>query len=60
MDNAPYGCELIVLGQATEQTNDLRETLQVIGVTIEGLGWLFDENKPITCTFKSEESSQIW
>ena len=44
METATYGSEFMVARQATEQIIDLRYTLRMMGVPIDGPAWMFGDN----------------
>lgn len=47
VETATYGSEFMVARQATEQIMDLRYTLRMFGVPIDGASWLFGDNKSV-------------
>jgi hypothetical protein len=47
VETATYGSEFMVARQATEQIMDLRYTLRMLGIPIEGPAWLFGDNQSV-------------
>jgi hypothetical protein len=47
VETATYGSEFMAARQAVEQIIDLRYTLQMLGVPIDGPTWLFGDNKSV-------------
>ena len=47
LESATYGSEFMAAWQAVEQIIDLRYTLHMLGVPIEGPLWLFSDNKAV-------------
>ena len=47
VETATCGLEFMVALQATERMNDLRCTLRLFGVPIDGPSWLFGDNKSV-------------
>jgi Reverse transcriptase (RNA-dependent DNA polymerase) len=47
VETATYGSEFMVARQATEQIIDLRYTLRMLGVPLEGPSWMFGDNKSV-------------
>jgi hypothetical protein len=45
VDTATYDFEVIVAWQATEQIIDLCYTVQMMGIPIDGPGWLFGDDE---------------
>ena len=55
--SATYGSEFMAARQAVEQINNLRYTLCMIGVPIEGPSWLFGDNKTVVTSSTIPHSS---
>jgi hypothetical protein len=47
VETATYGSEFMVARQATEQIMDLRYTLRVMGIPIDGPAWMFGDNQSV-------------
>jgi hypothetical protein len=47
VETATYGSEFMVARQATEQIMDLRYTLRMMGIPIDGPAWLFGDNQSV-------------
>jgi hypothetical protein len=47
VETATYGSEFMVARQATEQILDLRYTLRMMGIPIDGQSWLFGDNQSV-------------
>ena len=47
VESATYGSEFMAAWQAVKQIIDLRYTLRMVGVPIEGPSWLFGDNKAV-------------
>jgi hypothetical protein len=47
VETATYGSEFMVARQATEQIMDLRYTLRMMGIPIDGKSWLFGDNQSV-------------
>ena len=47
VETATYGSEFMVARQATEQILDLRYTLRMMGIPIDGPSWLFGDNQSV-------------
>ena len=47
VETATYGSEFLVARQATEQILDLRYTLRMMGLPIDGPSWLFGDNSSV-------------
>ena len=47
VETATYGSEFMAARQATEQIMDLRYTLRMFGVPLDGPSWLFGDNKSV-------------
>eukprot|EP00977_Amphora_coffeiformis_P003124 scaffold582_cov147-Amphora_coffeaeformis.AAC.1 len=45
VETATYGSEFMAARQATERIIDLRYTLRLFGVPLDGPAWLFGDNK---------------
>jgi hypothetical protein len=46
-ETATYGSEFMAACQATEQIMDLRYTLRMMGIPIDGLAWIFGDNQSV-------------
>jgi hypothetical protein len=55
--SATYGSELMVACTATEQIMDLRYTLRMMGVPIDGPSWMFGDNQSVITSSTTPESS---
>lgn len=47
VESATYGSEFMAARQATEQIIDLRYTLRMLGVPLDGPAWMFGDNKSV-------------
>jgi hypothetical protein len=47
VETATYGSEFMVARQATEQILDLRYTLRMMGIPLDGPSWLFGDNSSV-------------
>jgi hypothetical protein len=47
VETATYGSEFMVARQATEQIMDLRYTLRMLGIPLDGPAWLFGDNQSV-------------
>jgi hypothetical protein len=47
VETATYGSEFMVARQATEQILDIRYTLRMMGIPIDGPSWLFGDNQSV-------------
>jgi hypothetical protein len=47
VETATYGSEFMVARQATEQIMDLRYTLRMMGIPIDGPSWMFGDNQSV-------------
>jgi hypothetical protein len=47
VETATYGSEFMVARQATEQIMDLRYTLRMMGIPLDGPAWLFGDNQSV-------------
>jgi hypothetical protein len=47
VETATYGSEFMVARQATEQIMDLRYTLRMMGIPIDGPAWMFGDNSSV-------------
>jgi hypothetical protein len=47
LETATYGSEFMVARQATEQIMDLRYTLRMMGIPIDGPAWMFGDNQSV-------------
>ena len=47
VETATFGSEFVAARQAVEQITDLRYTLRMMGVPIDGPAWLFGDNKGV-------------
>jgi hypothetical protein len=47
VETATYGSELMSARQATEQVMDLRYTLRMMGISLDGLAWMFGDNQSV-------------
>ena len=57
VESATYSSEFMAAWQAVEQIIDLRYTLRMLGVPIEGPSWLFGDNKAIVTSSTIPHSS---
>jgi hypothetical protein len=47
VETATYGSEFMAARQATEQILDLRYTLRMLGIPIDGPSWMFGDNQSV-------------
>ena len=47
VETATYGSEFVVAKTATEQIIDLRYTLHMLGVPLDGKSWMFGDNESV-------------
>jgi hypothetical protein len=47
VETATYGSEFMAARQATEQIMDLRYTLRMMGIPLDGPAWMFGDNKSV-------------
>jgi hypothetical protein len=47
VETATYGSEFMAARQATEQIMDLRYTLRMMGIPVDGPSWMFGDNKSV-------------
>jgi hypothetical protein len=47
VETATYGSEFMVARQATEQIMDLRYTIRMMGIPIDGPAWMFGDNQSV-------------
>jgi hypothetical protein len=47
VETATYGSEFMVARQATEQIMDLRYTLRMMGIPLDGPSWMFGDNQSV-------------
>ena len=47
VETATYGSEFMAARQATEQIMDLRYTLRMMGIPIDGPSWMFGDNQGV-------------
>jgi hypothetical protein len=57
VETATYGSEFMVARQATEQIMDLRYTLRMMGIPIDGPSWLFGDNQSVIISSNIPHSS---
>ena len=57
VESATYSSEFMAAQQAVEQIIDLRYTLHMLGVPIEGPSWLFGDNKAVVTSSTNPHSS---
>ena len=57
VETATYGSEFMVARQATEQIMDLRYTLRMLGIPIDGPAWLFGDNQSVLTSSTIPHSS---
>ena len=57
METATYGSEFVAARQATEQIMDLRYSLRMMGVPIDGPAWLFGDNMSVITSSTIPHSS---
>ena len=62
VETATYGSEFMAARQAVEQIIDLRYTLRMLGVPIDGPTWLFGDNKSVvtSSTMPYSQLSKRW
>ena len=62
VETATYGSEFMAGRQATEQIMDLRYTLRMLGVPLDGPSWLFGDNKSVvqSSTIPHSTLSKRW
>jgi hypothetical protein len=62
VETATYGSEFMSARQATEQIVDLRYTLRMLGVPVDGPSWLFGDNKSVvnSSTLPHSTLSKRW
>jgi hypothetical protein len=58
VETATYGSKFMVARQATEQILDLRYTLCMMGIPIDGKSWLFGDNQSVI-TFATIPTSTL-
>ena len=47
VETATYGSEFTVARQATEQIMDLRYTIRMMGIPLDGPAWMFGDNQSV-------------
>ena len=57
VETATYGSEFFVARQATEQILDLRYTLRMMGLPIDGPYWLFGDNSSVITSSTTPHST---
>jgi hypothetical protein len=57
VETATYGSEFMVARQATEQIMDLRYTLRMMGIPIDGPSWMFGDNQSVITSSTIPHSS---
>ena len=57
VESATYGSEFMAARQAVEQIIDLRYTLRMFGVPLDGASWLFGDNKSVVTSSTIPHSS---
>ena len=57
VETATYGSEFMVARQATEQIIDLRYTLRMMGIPIDGPAWLFGDNQSVVTSSTIPQST---
>jgi hypothetical protein len=57
VQSATYGSEFMAARTASEQIMDLRYTLHMMGVPIEGPSWMFGDNQSVITSSTIPESS---
>jgi hypothetical protein len=57
VETATYGSEFMVARQATEQIMDLRYTLRMMGIPIDGPAWMFGDNQSVITSSNIPHSS---
>jgi hypothetical protein len=62
VETATYGSEFVAARQAVEQIIDLRYTLRMFGVPLDGPSWLFGDNKSVinSSTIPHSTLSKRW
>ena len=62
VETATYGSEFVAARQATEQIMDLRYTLRMMGVPLDGPSWMFGDNKGVvqSSTIPHSQLSKRW
>ena len=62
VETATYGSEFMAARQAVEQIMDLRYTLRMLGVPIDGPSWLFGDNRSVvnSTTIPHSTLSKRW
>ena len=62
VETATFGSEFVAARTAVEQIIDLRYTLRMLGVPIEGAAWLFGDNKGVVdnATIPHSQLSKRW
>jgi Reverse transcriptase (RNA-dependent DNA polymerase) len=56
VETATYGSEFMVARQATEQVIDLRYTLRMMGIPIDGPAWVFGDNQSVIISSTTPQS----
>jgi hypothetical protein len=57
VETATYGSEFVAAKQATEQIMDLKYTLRMLGVPIDGPAWMFGDNQSVVTSATIPHSS---
>ena len=57
VETATYGSEFIAAKQATEQIIDLRYTIRMLGVPLDGPSWMFGDNQSVVTSSTIPHSS---
>jgi hypothetical protein len=57
VETATYGSEFMAARQATEQIMDLRFTLRMMGIPLDGPSWMFGDNKSVITSSTIPHSS---
>lgn len=57
VETATYGSEFVAARCATEQIMDLRYTLRMLGVPLDGPAWMFGDNKSVEVSSNLPHSS---
>ncbi|GKY94554.1 hypothetical protein MPSEU_000421100 [Mayamaea pseudoterrestris] len=57
VETATYGSEFVAARVSTEQIMDLRFTLRMLGVPLDGPSWMFGDNKSVTQSSNLPHSS---
>ncbi|HSN65751.1 MAG TPA: reverse transcriptase domain-containing protein, partial [Fusibacter sp.] len=57
VETATYGSEFMAARQATEQIMDIRYTLLMMGIPIDGPSWLFGDNQSVITSSNIPEST---